>query len=154
MQPYSVHFTHFGQKKNFRMDKTNSPLIDMLLSDENIKNIKNVLIYNAFKQTNLILNKDHQSNLDIANELIYTYKQLTNPHQKFSEILDDKVQKIDYTTIIDKINQIVIKNLTIQIIGEVEFFVNNLNVNYAKNGRRIDSIQNSKSSNKINTFIQ
>jgi hypothetical protein len=109
---------------------------DMFFSNENIDNIKNVLIYNVYKQTNIILNKKSQSNINLFNEMEDIY----DNYSKHPQIITDDMspaQKRDllatYKMQIDDLNTIVINKMFPSMVLEVNTQIDYLDYVYTKN---------------------
>lgn len=133
-----------------------SLLVDLFFSDENVKNIKNIIIYDIYKMTGLVMDKDFQSNINLFQQMDYIYD-VFNMHPKHitesmtKEEIQSELKK--YTKEVDRLNKLTVNDIFPDILAYVNGYILYTNRLYKVNVIDFKPENTNKKSELVNTMI-
>ncbi len=133
-----------------------SLLVDLFFSDENVKNIKNMIIYDIYKMTGLVMDKDFQSNINLFQQMDYIYD-VFNIHPRHIVDTMTKSEREEelkkYTRQVDRLNKLTVNDIFPDILAYVNGYILYTNRLYKINVIDFKPENTNNKSELVNTMI-
>lgn len=116
---------------------------DMFFSNQNIDNIKNVIVYKVYQKTNLVINKESQSNANLFMEMEFIYDIYSKHPQLITEELSESEKKdlmASYQQQIEYLNNVVINRIYPNVVLEVSTQIDYNDYTFTKNKQFIPEV--------------